>query len=214
MQLKHLDVLPVLGDLLRAYAIRLYWTPNYLLAGEQATADALYSAVPDLGGYLLKIGSEKQGVSCQDIAAVWVAFFSRWQRSSLLTGPPGRGDDQPDCAEPDAPRRLRTGLRTTPHSLLRVVMLMRSFAQRNGSVLLRGFIYGSKGVVSSGFNYTKQSRFAIPPSVFVPGDGKYLENVHIMCAPALLLPRLTCARTGTETVSVAARGKYSPLDVK
>ena len=80
MQLKHLDVLPVLGDLLRAYAIRLYWTPNYLLAGEQATADALYSAVPDLGGYLLKIGSEKQGVSCQDIAAVWVAFFSRRQR--------------------------------------------------------------------------------------------------------------------------------------
>jgi len=70
LQLKHLDVLPVLGDLLRAYAIRLYWTPNYLLAGEQATADALYSAVPDLGGYLLKIGSEKQGVSCQDIAAV------------------------------------------------------------------------------------------------------------------------------------------------
>ena len=83
--------------------------------------------------------------------------------------------------------------------LLRVVMLMRSFAQRNGSVLLRGFIYGSKGVVSSGFKYTKQSRFAIPPSVFVPGDGKYLENVHIMCAPALLPPRLTCARTGTES---------------
>ena len=70
-----------------------------------------------------------------------------------------------------------------------------------------GFIYGSKGVVSSGFNYSKQSRFAIPPSVFVPGDGKYLDNVHIMCAA--LLPGLTCARTGTETVSVPARGKYS-----
>ena len=37
-------------------------------------------------------------------------------------------------------------------------------------------------MVSSGFNYSKQSRFAIPPSVFVPGDGKYLDNVHIMCA--------------------------------
>ena len=67
-------------------------------------------------------------------------------------------------------------------SLLLAVMLTRSFAQRNGSVLLRGFIYGSKGVVSSGFNYSKQSRFAIPPFVFVPGDGKYLDNVHIMCA--------------------------------
>ena len=78
----------MLGDLLRAYAIRLYWTPNYLLAGEQATADALYSAVPDLGGYLLKIGSEKQGVSCQDIAAVWVAFFSRWQRYRCRQGHP------------------------------------------------------------------------------------------------------------------------------
>ena len=28
--------------------------------------------------------------------------------------------------------------------------------QRNGSVLLRGFIYGSKGCISSGFGYTKQ----------------------------------------------------------
>ena len=140
--LKHLDVLPVLGDVLRAYAIRLYWTPNYLLAAEQSTADALFNAVPDLGGYLLKIGSEKQG-----------------------------GVPNVDTINPIAQTLLRPA----------------GSGQRNGSVLLRGFIYGSKGVISSGFNYTKQSRFAIPPSVFGPGDGKYLHNVHIM-------------------------GKYSPLD--
>ena len=52
---------PVHRDLLRRYAIRLYWTPNFLLAPLQSTADALYGAVPDFGGYLLKIGSEKQG---------------------------------------------------------------------------------------------------------------------------------------------------------
>ena len=140
--LKHLDVLPVLGDVLRAYAIRLYWTPNYLLASEQATADALYTAVPDLGGYLLKIGSEKQG-------------------------------GVPDYK--------------TINPIAQTLLRPAGSGQRNGSVLLRGFIYGSKGVISSGFNYTKQSRFAIPPSVFGPGDGLYLSNVHIM-------------------------GKYSPLD--
>ena len=79
-------------------------------------------------------------------------------------------------------------------------MIWVAFFQECQQIIVRaGFIYGSKGVVSSGFKYTKQSRFAIPPSVFVPGDGKYLKNVHIMCAPALLPPRLTCARTGTES---------------
>jgi hypothetical protein len=35
--------------------------PNFVLAGVASTADALFAAVPDFGGYLLKIGSEKQG---------------------------------------------------------------------------------------------------------------------------------------------------------
>ena len=48
--LQHLDVLPALGALLRSYAIKLYWTPNYLIAPLQSTADALYKAVPDFGG--------------------------------------------------------------------------------------------------------------------------------------------------------------------
>eukprot|EP01043_Picozoa_sp_COSAG02_P022672 COSAG02_NODE_1185_length_14007_cov_52.908398_7_plen_982_part_00 len=140
--LRHLDVLPVLGDAFRAYAIRLYFTPNYLLAAEQTTADALYRAVPDFGGYLLKIGSEKQG-------------------------------GHPDVA--------------TINPIAKTLLRSPGSGERNGSVLLRGFIYGSMGCISSGFNYSKQSRFAIPPSVFGPGDGKYEANVHII-------------------------GKYSPLD--
>ena len=59
--LQHLDRLPAFGAILRKYAIRVYWTPNFLLAPLAATADALYAAIPDFGGYLLKIGSEKQG---------------------------------------------------------------------------------------------------------------------------------------------------------
>ena len=48
-----------MGKLVRSWGIRLFWTPNYQLA--PIAADALFKAVPDFGGYLLKIGSEAQG---------------------------------------------------------------------------------------------------------------------------------------------------------
>eukprot|EP01047_Picozoa_sp_COSAG01_P132809 COSAG01_NODE_62741_length_283_cov_0.798913_1_plen_77_part_10 len=73
-------MLPALGEILRRWNIKLFWCPNHFQASQQATgespgadccglqtdtllqtADALYAAVPDFGGYLLKIGSEKQG---------------------------------------------------------------------------------------------------------------------------------------------------------
>lgn len=50
--LDHLDEVAALGPLLRKYAIRLFWTPNFLLAPNRSTADALFKAVPDFGGYL------------------------------------------------------------------------------------------------------------------------------------------------------------------
>ena len=59
--MQHLPEVKVLGDILRAFAIRLFWTPNYELAPQQQVADAVYEAVPDFGGYLLKVGSEGQG---------------------------------------------------------------------------------------------------------------------------------------------------------
>ncbi len=58
--LEHLDEVEKLGDICRDYGIKLYWSPNYLLALDQETADALYARVPDFGGYLMKLGSEKQ----------------------------------------------------------------------------------------------------------------------------------------------------------
>ena len=58
--LDHLDEVETLAGIFRNYGIKLYWTPNYLLAVEKKTAEALYSRVPDFGGYLLKLGSEKQ----------------------------------------------------------------------------------------------------------------------------------------------------------
>lgn len=58
--LSHLDVLPALGEILRKWNVKLFWCPNYFQAPLQTTADALFKAVPDFGGYLLKIGSEKQ----------------------------------------------------------------------------------------------------------------------------------------------------------
>jgi alpha-glucuronidase len=58
--LSHLAEVKTLGDICRDYGVKLYWTPNYLLAPLQSTADALYTAVPDFGGYLLKFGSEGQ----------------------------------------------------------------------------------------------------------------------------------------------------------
>ena len=58
--LEHLDEVEKLGDICRDYGIKLYWSPNYLLALDQKTADALYERVPDFGGYMMKLGSEKQ----------------------------------------------------------------------------------------------------------------------------------------------------------
>ncbi len=58
--LEHLDEVEKLGDICRDYGIKLYWSPNYLLALDPKTADALYARVPDFGGYLMKLGSEKQ----------------------------------------------------------------------------------------------------------------------------------------------------------
>ena len=58
--LEHLDEVEKLGDICRDYGIKLYWSPNYLLALDQKTADALYERVPDFGGYQMKLGSEKQ----------------------------------------------------------------------------------------------------------------------------------------------------------
>lgn len=58
--LDHLDEVKTLAAIFREFGIRLYWSPNYLLALRQDTADRLYAAVPDFGGYLLKLGSEAQ----------------------------------------------------------------------------------------------------------------------------------------------------------
>jgi alpha-glucuronidase len=59
--LKHLKEVGALAALLRSYGIRLFWSPNFLLAPQQAVADALFAVAPDFGGYLLKVGSESQG---------------------------------------------------------------------------------------------------------------------------------------------------------
>ena len=59
--LEHLAEVKTLAGIFRDYGIKLYWTPNYLLALQKETADRLYAAVPDFGGYLLKLGSEAQG---------------------------------------------------------------------------------------------------------------------------------------------------------
>jgi hypothetical protein len=40
----------VLGDVLRKYAVRLFWTPNFLVSALPTTADSLYEQVPDFGG--------------------------------------------------------------------------------------------------------------------------------------------------------------------
>ena len=58
--LEHLDEVKTLAGILRDYGIKLYWSPSYLLALEKETADKLYARVPDFGGYVLKLGSEKQ----------------------------------------------------------------------------------------------------------------------------------------------------------
>ncbi len=58
--LEHLDEVKTLARILRDYGLKLYWSPSYLLALEKETADQLYARVPDFGGYVLKLGSEKQ----------------------------------------------------------------------------------------------------------------------------------------------------------
>jgi alpha-glucuronidase/polygalacturonase len=58
--LDHLDEVEKLADIFRDYGIKLYWSPSYILALNQATADSLYARVPDFGGYLMKLGSEGQ----------------------------------------------------------------------------------------------------------------------------------------------------------
>ena len=58
--LDHLDEVEKLADICRDYGIKLYWSPSYLLALDPKTADALYARVPDFGGYMMKLGSEKQ----------------------------------------------------------------------------------------------------------------------------------------------------------
>lgn len=58
--LDHLDEVEILAQILRDYGITLYWTPSYLIALDPTAADTLYERVPDFGGYMLKLGSEKQ----------------------------------------------------------------------------------------------------------------------------------------------------------
>jgi len=58
--LDHLDEVEILAGILRDYGIKLYWTPSHLIALDPTTANRLYAKVPDLGGYMMKLGSEKQ----------------------------------------------------------------------------------------------------------------------------------------------------------
>ena len=58
--LDHLDEVEKLADICRDYGIKLYWSPSYLLALDPKSADTLYARVPDFGGYMMKLGSEKQ----------------------------------------------------------------------------------------------------------------------------------------------------------
>ena len=58
--LDHLNEVEKLADICRDYGIKLYWSPSYLLALDPKTAETLYARVPDFGGYMMKLGSEKQ----------------------------------------------------------------------------------------------------------------------------------------------------------
>jgi len=58
--LNHLDEVETLAGIMRDYGVTLYWTPSYVLALDQNTADQIYERVPDFGGYMMKLGSEKQ----------------------------------------------------------------------------------------------------------------------------------------------------------
>ena len=71
--LEHLDEVEKLADICRDYGIKLYWSPNYLLALDPKTADALYARVPDFGGYMMKLGSEKQNGDPRPPMVTWIA---------------------------------------------------------------------------------------------------------------------------------------------
>ena len=130
--LAHLPELVVMGKLVRAWGIRLYWTPNFLLA--PTAADALYKSIPDFGGYLLKIGSEAQG------------------------------------GQPDPPTINR----------IAQTLMRNGTGETSGSVVLRGFIYGSHRSYYKCPGGTECSnRMAIPAAYFGQYDGAYLPNVHI-----------------------------------
>lgn len=58
--LDHLDEVEKLAQIFRDYGIKLFWCPSHILALDPSTADSLYARVPDFGGYLMKLGSEKQ----------------------------------------------------------------------------------------------------------------------------------------------------------
>jgi alpha-glucuronidase len=58
--LDHLPELSVLCNLTRAHGLRVFWSPNALLAPNASVAAAIWGACPDFGGYLLKLGSEEQ----------------------------------------------------------------------------------------------------------------------------------------------------------
>jgi alpha-glucuronidase len=61
---------------------------------------------------------------------------------------------------------------TNVNAIAATLLRNASAGQRNGTVLLRGFIYGSE------FNYKKKNRIAIPANFFRPFDGQYLRNVR------------------------------------
>lgn len=58
--LDHLNEVEKLAGILRDYGMKLYWSPSYLIALDPSAADSLYGRVPDFGGYMMKMGSEKQ----------------------------------------------------------------------------------------------------------------------------------------------------------
>jgi len=131
--LEHLAEVETLGTILRGFAIKLFWTPNFLLAPQQEVADTLFRAVPDFGGYLLKVGSESQGgiATPENINAI----------AAVLRRPDGSG-------------------------------------QMNGTVVVRGFIYGSQ--YCKDHDEKKTNRMAIPAMFFGKYDGLYSDNVYIM----------------------------------
>lgn len=123
--LSHMDEVVVLAQIFRNYGIKLYWTPNYLLALEKSTADTLYKRIPDFGGYLLKLGSEGQ-----------------------------LGNPFPEM----------------------VNNIAKNLAPYNGEVLVRGFVYGKYRYA----HLTEVYRNTMQYDIYIPNDGKYLNNVTIV----------------------------------